>query len=125
MECADNVSISSSGMPPAYLFKKAENSVEEILIKGMPLGAINNFPYQDRSFSMLKGDSLLLLSDGLPELFNEKKEMFEYQRIISILKDAGECSPQQVIDALVKSAETWRANEPQADDMTFVVIKMQ
>ncbi|HLP18105.1 MAG TPA: PP2C family protein-serine/threonine phosphatase, partial [Bacteroidota bacterium] len=118
------VSISSSGMPPAFILRKAESSVEEILIKGMPLGAVNNFPYQERSLTMSQGDILLLLSDGLPELFNERMEMYEYERIVSVLKDSAECSPQQVIDLLVKSATQWRGNQPQADDMTFVVIKM-
>lgn len=119
----NNVCISSSGMPPAFLLRKAESSVEKILIKGMPLGAVNNFPYQERSFTMSKGDILLLLSDGLPELFNEQMEMYEYERIVSILKDSGESASQQVIDRLLKSAKNWCGNKPQADDMTFVVVK--
>ena len=35
---------SSAGMPPILHFKKAEDKVDEIVIKSMPLGALKDFP---------------------------------------------------------------------------------
>ena len=119
----NTISLSTSGMPPAFLYKKADKSVTEILIKGMPLGAMRDFPYEEQTFSIDPGDTLLLFSDGLAELFNEQKEMFDYERISCIFAENAEQSPQAIIDALVTAATTWRGNEPQADDMTFVVVK--
>ena len=56
--------------------KAFENMIiEEVALKGMPLGAVSDFPYQTQSTELFVGDTLLLLSDGLPELFNKEKEM--------------------------------------------------
>lgn len=119
----DTLTISSSGMPPAYLFKKIENKITEILIKGMPLGALKNFAYKEQSYSIERGDVLLLMSDGLPELFNEQKDIFDYERVENIFLQTATQSPKEIIDELLIAANQWRGQEPQADDMTFVVIK--
>ncbi len=58
--------------------------VEEIILKGMPLGAVKDFPYQIKTTELKSGDTLLLLSDGLPELFDSEKEMFGYDKVTKI-----------------------------------------
>ncbi|MBN1466590.1 SpoIIE family protein phosphatase, partial [candidate division KSB1 bacterium] len=117
------ISISSAGMPPIYFYKKAQKKVTEITIKGMPLGAVKDYPYEERTLSFDSGDTLLITSDGLAELFNEQKEMLDYERLSAIFADHAERSPREIIDALVAAAAAWRGKEPQADDMTFAVIK--
>jgi len=62
------LSLSSAGMPPALLYRKAENIIEEIVIKRMPLGATNKMIFEEQKIIISEGDILLLLSDGLPEL---------------------------------------------------------
>ena len=73
--------IASAGMPPVYLYSKKNRTVEEIILKAPPIGAFNDFPYSHQEVELTKGDTLLLLSDGLPELFNPGEEMFGYSRL--------------------------------------------
>ena len=72
-------------MPPLFIYRKNTNKVEEIMLKGMPLGAIKNFPYEIRKTEISAGDTLLLFSDGLPELKNENEELFGYNRVTNSL----------------------------------------
>lgn len=119
----NSVSLSSAGMPPAYLYKKRDGSVEEILLKGMPLGSMKNFPYALHESRLEQGDSLLLLTDGLPEQKNIRDEMFDYARIEKAFTDLGSASPKETIDRLMKAGEAWMEGAVQDDDITLLVIK--
>jgi ligand-binding sensor domain-containing protein/serine phosphatase RsbU (regulator of sigma subunit) len=118
-------SISSAGMPPVFISRKESNIVETILLKGPPLGAIKKFTYHHDYVHMEPGDTILLLTDGLPELFNREKEMFGYDRVRECFKELGEEGPGEIVSCLNKRAEKWLNYKPQDDDMTFVVIKFK
>ncbi|MCW8850331.1 MAG: serine/threonine-protein phosphatase, partial [Melioribacteraceae bacterium] len=106
-------------------FRKKKNIVEEIELKGMPLGAMENFPYQVKDASVESGDTILLMSDGLPELPNGTNEMYGYDRIMNEFNSAGNKAPEEIIDHLKKTAAKWiNGNDPD-DDITFVVIKVK
>ena len=116
---------SAAGMPPIYIFRNKTKQVEELTIKGMPLGAFDNFNYYDERVKLHQGDTVLLLSDGLPELFNEKKEMYDYPRIKETFKQVGETSPQNIINHFVKTGNDWCQGGCLNDDITFVVLKVK
>ncbi|MCH7772146.1 MAG: SpoIIE family protein phosphatase [Bacteroidetes bacterium] len=48
--------MSSAGMPYALLFRNDRKIIEEIALKGMPLGAVMDFPYQTQSTELFAGD---------------------------------------------------------------------
>jgi ligand-binding sensor domain-containing protein/serine phosphatase RsbU (regulator of sigma subunit) len=118
-----SVSLSSAGMPPAYLFRDADSSVEEILLKAMPLGAMKNFPYSLYETTMEAGDTLLFLTDGLPEQKNHAAEMFDYARVIESFKETARSAPADVITRLVAEGDEWMRDAVQEDDITLMVIK--
>ena len=121
----NKIIISSAAMPPALIFRKKKNLVEEIELKGMPLGAMENFPYEIKNTSINSGDTILLMSDGLPELHNGTNKMYGYDRIINEFNSVGNNAPEKIIDHLKKSAAAWiNGNDPD-DDITFVVIKVK
>src|SRR5690606_9872277 len=80
----NKMQISAAGMPPALLYRSNTKQIEEIVLKGMPLGAYQDFPYQLRETELNTGDTLLLMSDGLPELFNKNMEMFGYEKVTEV-----------------------------------------
>ncbi len=118
-------SISSAAMPPAFIYHSDKGSVEEILLSGMPLGAMLNFQYKIEKRELKSGDVILLLSDGLPELHNNKKQMYGYEKVKTELKRAGKKSPQQIVEYFEQSAGQWLNGSEQDDDVTFVVIKVK
>jgi ligand-binding sensor domain-containing protein/serine phosphatase RsbU (regulator of sigma subunit) len=117
--------ITSAGMPPIYYHHKAKNEVEEIFIPGVPLGAIRNAEYSSTEKKLKSGDTILLLSDGLPELMNDKEEMFDYPRLQKHFFDNIEETPDMIIEKLVEAGDRWREDRPQDDDITFVVIRIK
>lgn len=119
----DAVKISSAGMPPVYIYRKEEGKVEEVLLKGMPLGTVKGFPYKLIETDLTSGDVLFLYSDGFPELFNSKKELLGYEKIKEEFKKVAIDTPQNIIDNLRKVIDSWKGNIEVNDDITFVVIK--
>lgn len=118
------VTLSSAGMPPALLYRSSTGVIEEIAINGMPLGSMTNFPYRQAEFELAAGDVLLLMSDGLPERFNDTGEMLDYDRIRDALSDLAERKPSEIVEGLIRIGDQWAAGRQLDDDMTFVVIKM-
>jgi serine phosphatase RsbU (regulator of sigma subunit)/ligand-binding sensor domain-containing protein len=117
--------MSSAGMPPIYLYRKETNAVEEYQIEGMPLGAINNFPYKQKEKTLEQGDIILLMSDGFPELMNNNKEMYGYKRARNLFEEASDKSPEEIIKNLKDSGSDWVNDNDPDDDVTFVVIKVK
>jgi serine phosphatase RsbU (regulator of sigma subunit)/ligand-binding sensor domain-containing protein len=126
LKMKDNkLQLSSAGMPPVFLFKADENIVEEIAINGMPLGTFSDFPYELKESMLKKGDTLLLMSDGFPELMNEQKEMYGYDRVKMIFSKIAKDSPKQIIENLKNEESKWIGESDPDDDVTFVVIKVK
>lgn len=122
---SNKIVIANAGMPPLFIYRKQSKAVEEIMINGMPLGAMKNFPYEIKETEISSGDTLLLLSDGLPELKNEKNEQYDYERVKQEFKISAEKDPDAIVEHLKTSASKWSNGIELDDDVTFVVIKVR
>lgn len=121
----NKLKISSAAMPPALIYRKKNQAIEEIFMKGMPLGAMNNFPYKLQETKIEKGDTILLMSDGLPELSNGNGKMYGYERTKSEFHTVGEKDPEEIVTHLKNSASKWVNGNAPDDDITFVVIRVK
>jgi len=117
--------MSSAGMPPLYYYNKSADVIEEIVMKGMPLGAMLNFPYNVYEKEVKSGDILLLLSDGIPEQMNKNEEMYDYPRIKDQFVRVTENAPNKIIEHFINSCDDWMGETIQADDITVMVIKIK
>lgn len=126
LKIRDNkLDIASAGMPPALIYRNATGQVDEILLKGMSLGSIKEFPYYKESIDLHPGDLILMMSDGFPERFTSEMVMIDYDKGKEILKGIGSKSPNEVIDYFVKYGDDWAKGHPQEDDVTFVAVKIK
>ena len=117
--------VSSAGMPPIYYYNKSSEVMEEIIMKGMPLGAMLSFPYNVHEKELNSGDIILLLSDGIPEQMNEDEEMYDYPRVKDQFIKVAEKTPDEIIKHFVESCDKWMGNAVQADDITIMVIRIK
>jgi sigma-B regulation protein RsbU (phosphoserine phosphatase) len=121
----DKMMMSAAGMPPIMIYKSNDSITSEEMIKGMPLGTFDNYPYDIRELKLNKGDTILLMSDGLPELTNETDEQFGYQRVRNEFENNASKSPEVIIEKLKLAGENWNSGAESDDDITFVVIKVK
>ncbi|MFN0122024.1 MAG: SpoIIE family protein phosphatase [Blastocatellia bacterium] len=118
------LSLAAGGMPTAFIYRAATGTVEEHLFRTIPLGSLKQYRYTEKTLSFDPGDTLVLLSDGLPEQFNQQHEMLDYAAIRDLIAArAPAATPQELIDAMLALWEQWAAGMPQEDDVTMVVVR--
>ena len=91
-EGARSLVIASAGMPPAVVHRHASggsaldsgDGLEEVVLHGLPLGAMRDASYSDTSLRLSAGDCVLFMSDGLPELANAEDQAYGYERVPSV-----------------------------------------
>jgi hypothetical protein len=119
----DQLTLSSAGMPPYFIYRAASNTTEEILISGVPLGSFNQVTFDQIKTTFKAGDILAIISDGLAEAPNAIGELFDYPRIQSIINENSNMNSQTLIEKLMSEADTWLAGKHNPDDITIVIIK--
>jgi serine phosphatase RsbU (regulator of sigma subunit) len=112
-------------MPPIYYYNKSSEVMEEIIMKGMPLGAMLSFPYNVHEKELNSGDIILLLSDGIPEQMNEDEEMYDYPQVKDQFIKVAEKTPDEIIKHFIESCDSWMGDAIQADDITIMVIRIK
>jgi hypothetical protein len=117
--------ISSAGIPPVLLYRAASGQVEEILIPGLPLGCMARIRYEQKEYELSSGDTLLMMSDGLPERKNRAGEEMGYERIEALFGEVGDQSPEKIVEHLVDGGEAWSDGLAQDDDVTLIVLKVK
>jgi serine phosphatase RsbU (regulator of sigma subunit) len=119
----DRLSLSVAGMPPVLVYRADRHCVEELGLRGVPLGSVAGYSYREQTITLSAGDIVLLMSDGLPERFDAEDEMLGYDSAKALLTASATAHPRQIIEQLVQLGDEWGNGRPQDDDVTFVVMK--
>jgi hypothetical protein len=75
------VTMANAGHLPPYL-----NGVEVPMEGSLPIGVIPGAEFFVTHFAMAPGDTLMLMSDGVAEAQDERKQLFGFERIQEMLK---------------------------------------
>lgn len=119
----ERLELSAAGIPPALVWRAAEGRVEEVALSGPPLGSLAGARYQHWRSRLAPGDTVLLTSDGFPELRDGSDEVVGYPRLRELFAAAAGRSPDALIRHLADAADAWTGGAPPADDVTFLVVK--
>ena len=119
----NEITLSSAAMPPIYFYNAKDELLEEFSNNGLPLGSLRNEEYVLEKRKFREGDVLVQFSDGLPEAPNLADELYDYDRLKSLIQNSCHLSAKEIIDTLVKSVDEWMQGRPNPDDITLVVTK--
>ena len=119
----NQLTLSSAGMPPYFIYRAHNQASEEIMLSGIPLGSFKNVEYDQLTTEFNKGDILAIISDGLAEAPNAKGELFDYPQIQSIITENSHLNSKTLIDELMSQADVWLDGAHNPDDITIVIIK--
>ena len=119
----NQLTISSAGMPPYFIYRAHNQVTEEFMLSGIPLGSFNKVEYDELTTDFNKGDILAIISDGLAEAPNSKGDLFDYTQIQSIITANSHLSAKALIDELMNQVDVWLEGKHNPDDITIVIIK--
>ena len=118
-----SIELSSAAMPPTYYYSAINKSVEEILVPNLPLGGIEGEKFDGVKKDFKKGDVVVMISDGLPELPNKEDILLDYPKVLECIENNCNESADGIKDALVRMSDNWADGLMNPDDITIVVIK--
>ena len=130
------IELAAAGMPSALLFHAADGRLEELIVKGLPLGSTLSSVAEPLRRNLAPGDVVLIASDGFPELrcgeaegVGDDEEL-GYEAAHALFRAAARHSPatrtaERILEEL--KAEVLRRTEgrPPQDDVTLMVVKVR
>ena len=119
--------VANCGCPYPLHYHADTGQIEEIQIEAYPLGIRADTEYTAKEVALSPGDYVVLHSDGFSEAANAEEQLFGFDRTMEVIRQgcAEGLSPEELIDRLTAEVKTFTGDEPQADDMTCVVMKVE
>jgi serine phosphatase RsbU (regulator of sigma subunit) len=91
---------------------------------GIPLGIMADFVYPDAEMSLLRGDAILLYTDGITDARNRGGEDFGEERLLQLADQLPRgLSADEIVRAVADEVSRFTAGAEQADDITLVALK--
>ncbi|MCK5377217.1 MAG: serine/threonine-protein phosphatase, partial [Acidobacteria bacterium] len=112
----------SAGMPPVLVRRGGSESVEEILLPGVPLGTLPDVDYPVQETPIGSGDVVLIMSDGVIETINSAGDAFGYRRASSYLSGCDGDTAEEIVNGLLDAAMGFAGTSAPHDDITVLAM---
>lgn len=121
---AASLRYASAGHGPMLFYRRAADTFEEVSATGLPLAIMEGADYeQTLDWQFESGDFAVITTDGFFEAADETKDQFGMERMKDLLRCCRDEPAETMIRRLHEAVLSFTAGEPQADDLTAVVIK--
>jgi sigma-B regulation protein RsbU (phosphoserine phosphatase) len=87
-----------------------------------PLGISESLDPSLSSYRFKKGGLALLFTDGIVEQTNPQGIEYSERRLWRLIKDKPDRGPDELREALCRDLDSYRAEQPQSDDLTFLIL---
>ncbi len=119
------VSYASAGHPSALVIDAAGQVRVDLFSLDLPIGLDPDGQFHSSPVtSLLPGDTLLLLSDGILEAKRHDDELFGKDRVIEIIRQHRGERSQVIVDTLIRAVRKHCAPQSPDDDLTAVAIQV-
>ncbi len=119
---------SNAAHNPPLLWQASTNTLKRLDTVGMLIGLDANTQYQDAQVQLFPGDTIIYYTDGFTEAANPKGEQFDEENLMRVFQWACQHhrDPQLILRHLFDTVQHFvGAGNPNADDMTLVVMRVQ
>jgi PAS domain S-box-containing protein len=114
----------AAGHPPAILVSngrtrllQSQNGILGCLAETNPTGSVDEI-------ELTSGDRLILYTDGLVEVFNNREEMLGVDRFSKLILDSANLRLPEMRQAIIDGVGTWR-HGPLIDDVSLVIVEVR
>jgi sigma-B regulation protein RsbU (phosphoserine phosphatase) len=109
-----------AGHPPILHFKFSSKTVDELSVGHVPLGIFEDSEFPCGEARIESGDVLVLLTDGLTEVFSGDGEELGLERLKEVVIEHSGSPLGDLFDAVMTRV---RAHGPQVDDQTLLLVR--
>ena len=107
----------------APVLRRRSGMMEELRAGGVPLGVMENAPYESGVVTLQPGDLLALFTDGLVEAENARSEEYGDARFLALLQANASAPADAILRAVLFDIDRFVGSAPQHDDVTLMLLK--
>ena len=91
---------------------------------GIMLGVMDGFAFEQSAYTLERGETLVLYTDGVTEAMNEDAEEFGVERLVEVFESdpSHATDPQAATEAIFSAVHEFAGDAPQSDDITCLTI---
>jgi sigma-B regulation protein RsbU (phosphoserine phosphatase) len=109
--------------PPLVI--RSDGRTEYLGASGLPLGVMAFDAWKEESIDLLKGDTVFVFTDGIPEAFNSRDEQFGDERLEKLAIEFAGQSPKEFTDSIMADVSNFIGELPRSDDITMIVLRRE
>jgi len=119
------VNYAGAGHPPLLLWRARTGTTTAYTENGFLLGPFPDSSYSTLTFSLEKGDRIVLITDGIVEAKDSAAREFGIDRLRQIMESGHDLPGNRFAEALLQRLSSWSERAigaNQSDDITLLVI---
>ena len=124
---SDEIRLSRAGHDAPFWYSRQTHTVTRLEPPGVAVGVDDGEVFErvtrDFTFTMERGDCLLLFTDGVNEAENSEGELFGLERLEEIFRLHAPNGARAVLSEIQAAIHSHVAGHPQSDDITLIVIE--
>jgi sigma-B regulation protein RsbU (phosphoserine phosphatase) len=114
----------NAGHNPPVLRRRESSIIHWLKPTAPAIGLAENFHARMETIGFLLGDSLLLYTDGLTEVYNYRHEEFGQERLAELVQQHADRTAPDLLQALRQAVSAFGGDRPLVDDVTMVALKI-
>jgi sigma-B regulation protein RsbU (phosphoserine phosphatase) len=115
-----------AGHDPGIFYDPATDTFEDLKGNGIALGVDADWQYEmNEKMGLVKGQIIVLTTDGVWEAHNRTGEIFGKARLYEIIRHNSVKKAKEIIEAVVVALGQFQKDSAIEDDITIVVIKIE
>ena len=119
----DSYLFTNAGHPYPIICDKNGN-IKELEEDAMPLGvSAKRNVYTCKELTFEPNNVMMIYSDGLCELTNEKGQAYGKKRLFELLQNNKEKNSNDIKETILKDFNNFMGKRELSDDITFIIIK--
>jgi len=99
--------------------------LEYLNAAGLVLGMFDGGEYEVKKLDLNPGDWVVLYTDGVTELENQRLELYGLERLEAFILERVEQSAEEMKTELLQELDQFREERPYSDDLSFVMMKIK
>lgn len=118
-----DVHVVDAGHNPAAVVDRHGRVKSPDVPKGVALGVVDGFLYEEGCFTLAPADTLVLYTDGATEARSQTGAVFGADQLMATIAPAAGYGPAPLVAAIASAVERFSAGAPPEDDITLLAIE--
>ena len=114
-----------AGHDPGIIYNPSTDTFEALKGNGIALGVDEGWQYEmNERIGLLKGQIIVLSTDGVWEARNPDGVIFGKDRLYKIIRQNANKNAEEIIETIISKVSKFQSNSSSEDDITLVVVKI-